>query len=230
MPTFLFVTLALVVLWAFVFASSKETRHEQLVMSVIGLVLSPGALVLASIDYRSGRGTTSTIVGAEDLLFAACLFGLAAVVYQVVFAKHTERLKGVRIKLSHPASHWVSHLLIAFGLWAFSSLALTLVLHLSSVEAFIVGGLLIGIYVIADRKDLLFNALLSGLLVAIMVFVVEQLFFMRIFPEASADFWQLGNLTGILLGGIPVEEILWAAVVGFAVGPIYEYMRQLVVK
>ncbi len=230
MPSFLFVTIALTIVWAIIYALSKTTRHEQCVMSIIGLILAPGALVLASLDYRSGRDVTSTMVGVEDLLFAACLFGIAAVIYQVVFSKHTARLKGARIRLNHPVSHWFSHLLIALGLWAFISLSLTLVLHLSSVQAFIVGGMLVGTYVIADRKDLLFDALLSGLLVATLVFMVEQLFFMRIFPEAAAGFWQLENLTGILLGGIPVEEILWAAVVGFAVGPLYEYTRQLAIK
>lgn len=228
MSPFLYASLALFAVWAVVLFLSKRTRHEQIVMSVIGLVLAPGAMAVASIDYRNAPATG--IVGIEDLLFAFCVFGIASVIYQFALGKHTKKLRGARILLSHPATHWLAHLVIALGIWAVVALSLTAVLGLSSIQAVIVGGLLVGTYVIADRKDLLFDALLSGIFVAVLVFAAEQLFFVRLFPEAAAQYWQDGNLSGIVLAGVPFEEILWAGVVGFAIGPLYEYMRDMRVK
>ena len=76
---------------------------------------------------------------------------------------------------------------------------------------------MVGIYIVADRKDLLYNALFSGLIITIVVFVIEQLFFVRLYPGAAA--------TLTTLGGVPMEQLVWAAVVGFAIGPLYEYVR-----
>lgn len=225
MSPFLLVSIVLFAVWSALFLFSRSTRREQAVMSIIGGVLSPGVLMVAAHDARSLE-TYGAPVGVEDLLFSFCLFGIAAVIYQALLGKHTAKWRGDRYRIANPAMHWFSHLLIIFGIWAFISLVMSLVFALSTVQGIIIGGLLIGTYIVADRKDLLLDALLSGILVAILVFLTEQLFFARLFPDAARDFWQIENISGILLGGIPVEEILWAAVVGFAVGPVYEYIRR----
>ncbi len=35
--------------------------------------------------------------------------------------------------------------------------------------------------------------------------------------------WLLPNLSGVLVAGIPVEELLWAFGVGMVAGPFYEF-------
>ncbi len=228
MSPFLYASLALFAVWTIVLFLSKSTRREQIIMSVIGLVLAPGAIMVAALDYRAAGAGGG--VGLEDLLFAFCLFGLASVIYQVVLGKHVKKLRGSSMFFPHSASHWLAHLIIALCIWAVLSLAFTVVLSLTTIQSVIVGGLLIGTYVIADRKDLLFDALLSGLFVCALVFSIEQLFFIRLFPEAAATFWQAERLSGLTLGGIPLEELLWSGVVGFAIGPLYEYVREVKLK
>jgi len=225
MSQFLYASLALFAVWTVILFLSKRTRHEQIVMSVIGLVLAPGAMSVASVDYRAVEATG--MVGIEDLLFAFTVFGIASVIYQFALGKHTKKLRGTRITLSHPTTHWLAHLVIALGAWAVIACSMIVVLGLSTVQALIVGGLLVGTYVIADRKDLLFDALLSGLFVSVLVFAAEQLFFIRLFPEIAATYWQAGNLSGLVLAGVPLEEIVWTGVVGFAIGPLYEYTRNV---
>lgn len=227
MTPFLYVSLALFVVWCAVFFLSKKTRQEQLTMSVIGLALSPGAILIASLDNEVPGASVGGSIGVEDLLFAFAVFGLAAVIYQVVLGKHAKKLRGDRIFLSHPASHWLAHLVISLGVWTCVALSLTVVLALTAAQAVVVGGLLVGTYVIADRKDLMFNALLSGIFISVLVFAAEQVFFVRMFPDAAPAFWQARHLSGLMLGGIPVEEIVWSGVVGFAIGPLYEYMREI---
>ena len=227
MNPFLYVSIALFIVWCAVLLLSKKTRQEQLVMSVIGLALSPGAIMIASLDSVSSGRSLNGSVGIEDLLFAFAVFGLASVIYQVVLGKHAKKLRGDRIFLSHPATHWLAHLVIALGVWTCVALSLVVVLGLTASQSVVVGGLLVGTYVIADRKDLMFNALLSGVFVSALVFAAEQIFFVRMFPDAAPAFWSARHLGGLMLGGIPVEEIVWSGVVGFAIGPLYEYMREI---
>ncbi|MFH1404972.1 MAG: lycopene cyclase domain-containing protein [Patescibacteria group bacterium] len=225
MPPFLTVSIILFIIWLVVFFLSKLTRKEQILMSFIGLILSPGALYLAHQDYRASYLGLAASIGIEDLLFAFSLFGLAAVAYQALLGKQAKPVGRARHKIQNPALHWGTHLLIIFSLWIFVSLLSLILFAVTSVTAFVIGGVMIGIYIIADRKDLLYNALFSGLIIAILVFLIEQLFFVRLYPQAAAIFWQFDDAYGLVLGGIPLLEILWAGVVGFTVGPLYEYVR-----
>ncbi len=224
-PPFLLVSLLLFIVWLFVFLLSLETRREQVLMSLVGLVASPAALLFASLDPRATAAYTRTI-GIEDLLFTFALFGIAAVIYQAAFGKHVHKLRGKVFRLPQPAMHWGMHLALLLAVWIIVALVTEISLHIPAIQAAIVAGLLVGTYIIADRHDLVLNALLSGLFMAILLFTLEQLFFVRLFPEAVSTMWNTSSLSGLAFGSIPLEEIIWAAVVGFAVGPAYEYARK----
>jgi len=230
MQPFLLTSLLLFLVWLLIAFFSQKTRHEQIIMSLVGLVLAPGILVIVSSDYRNIISNSFAGVGIEDLLFSFSLFGIAAVIYQIIVGKHIHKLKGERYRASHPAVHWYIHLILTLGLWAFISLLLISVFELASIRALIVGGLIIGIYTIADRKDLLLDALLSGLFTAILVFLSEQIFFARLFPDVVGNFWRFDQMNLFLIGGVPLEELMWAAVVGFTIGPLYEWLRRYRLK
>lgn len=230
LPSFLIASLVLFVVWLALFLFSNTTRREQVIMSIVGLMLAPGVLVIVANDYRNIVSDTVAGVGLEDLLFSFSLFGVAAVLYQALLGRHAHKLKGERLRHAHPAVHWYAHLLIVLGLWAFISLLLIHVFELASIRSLIVGGLMVGIYTIADRRDLLLDALLSGLFTAILVFLTEQIFFARLFPDAVASFWRFDEMSLFLIGGVPLEELLWAAVVGFTIGPMYEWLRRYELK
>lgn len=229
MTAFLLASIIFFCIWLALFLFSSETRREQLIMSIVGLVLSPGILLIASYDFRQIVSDEVATVGIEDFLFAFSFFGVAAVIYQVLIGKHAHKIRGSRYEVTH-VGHWIGHLLLILGLWAFATLLLIEVFALSSIQGLIVGGLLIGMYVIADRHDLTMNALLSGLFMAALVFIVEQIFFVRLFPIDAAAFWQFDALSGFIIGGIPLEELMWAAVVGFTIGPLYEYLKRYQLK
>lgn len=224
---FLYTALALALVWIFLLLLSEETRKEQLIMSAVGLIITPGALLITSTDPRAGIQEYATAVGMPDLIFGTALFGIAAVLYQALFGKHAEKLRKKPYHLASPHMHWGAHLIIIVGVWLFIAAASHLVFLLPPLQSFIIAGLMIGIYLIAERKDLMTDALLSGIVIAILIFLLEQLFFVRLFPEAAAMYFEERGLSGIILGGIPAEEILWAAIVGFTVGPLYEYLRGL---
>jgi len=226
MPAFLFTSLVLFLLWLSFLLFSDKTRREQIIMSIVGLLLTPGIILIVSNDFRTSLSNGSLSIGIEDLLFTFALFGIASVVYQILLGQHTHKLKGTRLHMGHPVLHWFVHLVLILGIWAFLSLLFIDIFELASIRALIIGGLLVGTYIIADRHDLLFDALLTGLLTAMLVFVVEQIFFVRLFPDAVQGFWQFDAIRSFLIGGIPLEEILWSAVVGFTIGPMYEYLKR----
>jgi hypothetical protein len=229
MTAFLLTSIVLFIIWLAILLFSNETRREQVIMSVVGLVLSPAVLVIVAEDYRQLVSDTASVVGIEDLIFAFSLFGIAAVIYQVLIGKHAHKLRKGRYEMEH-VGHWIAHLVLVLGIWAFASLLFIHVFEISSINALIVGGLLVGIYIIADRHDLMMNALLSGLFLAALVFMTEQIFFVRLFPVDAAGFWQLDAAATFLIGGVPLQELIWAATVGFAIGPLYEWLRRIELK
>ena len=228
MASFLYVSLVLLVVWLALFFFSKQTRREQLILSVVGLCISPAAILVASLDYRGGSAAPKSILSIEDLLFGFALFGIAAVIYQAMFGKHAEQYPKQKIQVS--LLRWSAELVLILTLWISISVAALIVFVLSSIQSVVVGGLLIGIYMIANRKDLLTDALLSGLFVAILVFLSEQLFFVRLFPDAAQSYWNTAYLSGFSLAGVPIEELLWSGMVGFTIGPVYEYVRRWKLK
>lgn len=230
MPPFLLSSLILFIVWLLLFFVSKETRKEQIIMSVIGLMIAPALLLIAGTNYHAIIPDQPLAIGIEDLLFSFSLFGIASIIYHVLLGKHVHKFKGDRLRLKNPAAHWIAHLVLLFGAWACLSLGAIAIFAIAPMQALLFGGVMIGMYIIASRNDLLIDALLSGLMTAALVFMVEQLFFIRLFPEVAINYWQWSTLSKFVLDGIPLEEILWAAVVGFTIGPMYEWLRRYSVK
>ncbi len=226
MPPFLLSSILLFIVWLIFFLVSKKTRREQLIMSVVGLVMAPPLLLIAATDYHQIVSDQALPIGIEDLLFSFCLFGIASIIYHVLLGKHVHKFKGDRLRLKNPAAHWISHLLLVLGVWACIALAAIVFFQLPSMQSVILGGLMIGIYIIADRQDLLIDALLSGFMTFVLIFFIEHIFFVRLFPDVAAHFWQWNTLSKFIIGGLPTEELLWAAVVGFTIGPMYEWLRR----
>lgn len=223
MPGFSLVAIILGAVWMSLFIASRATRKEQVIMSFLGLFLSPGALLFAAQDYRAVNIDVVQFTGVPELLFVFSAFGVAAVLHELMPHKK-EGTPMPKTRLDTHVSSVFAKLCVVTGAWLFISVAAYAIFRLPSIYACILGGMLVGVYVIADRKDLFTPALISGVFFSILIFLVEQFFFLRLYPDAALGFWHVENLSGILLGGIPAEEILWAATVGFAVGPLYEFV------
>lgn len=221
MPTFLYASLALFVVWALLLLLSRPTRREQLVMSLVGLVLAPAVLFLAAAE---GTGPIQGSMGVEDLIFAVSFFGIASVAYEALMGTHLQTMRPTRKEPAHPLLAWAGRLLLALSFWSAVSVANLFVFELSVPRALAAGALLLTVYVIADRKDLLLNALVSGVFMAALVFLCQQLFYVRLFPvEAAVRSWSMP----FSLGSVSVDVLLWSAMAGFAIGPLYEYVRRL---
>jgi hypothetical protein len=76
------------------------------------------------------------------------------------------------------------------------------------------------------RRDLLVDALMSGLLVGLIT-LVGYIIFSALFPGIVHAWWKLSNLSGVFIFGIPGEELLWAFGLGMVAGPLYEFFMGL---
>jgi hypothetical protein len=204
MSPFTYVVASVGMVWLAMLLASDHTRFEQLVMSLFGFLVAPAALLMSAPLAETGFA---------ELLFVAIVFGISAVTYHSLLESHADRLNGRRER--HPA-HWVSHLLMSGGIWVIIAIAARLVFAMPRAQAFALGGLLVGVYALADHRDLLLKALLSGAIVSILVFATEAMFAGHLFAAVS-----------LTLEGLPVEELLWAGVVGFTAGPVYEFARHV---
>ncbi|MBI2550793.1 hypothetical protein HYV73_00405 [Candidatus Uhrbacteria bacterium] len=214
-----FASTFLLLIWIGLYVFSSQTRREQIIMSIVGLILTPGAFVLI-LSNTNGNASIELSATVEPFLFAICLFGIAAVGYQATLSPYLTEKKPSKARKPLSLGHWLGHLLIILSVWILIGIFGYLILREPPIQAMALGGVLVGTYIIADRKDLLWNSLTSGLLIATLVFGVEQWLGAILLPATA-----LAGRTGIILGGIPIEELVWAAVVGFAVGPLYEYIR-----
>jgi len=225
----LLVSLVLFFIWSLFFFFGKSTRREQIIMSLAGLILTPAILMVAAVDYRAGGILANGFIGIEDLIFAFSMTGVAAVAYEILIGRRLVPFRRKHFGGRHPLN-WLATLIIIIGAWALISLTALFLFPINSSYAFMVGGLLIITYIIADRHDLLLDAIFSGLFLALLVFGLEQVFFVQLFPETAASFWQSERLSGFLLGGLPIEELIWIAIVGLSVGPAYEFVKHYKVK
>ena len=86
--------------------------------------------------------------------------------------------------------------------------------------------LLLALLIYYFRRDLFIDGLMSGIFLAITMFLA-YLIFLYIFPNAIQKWWFLNNISGILILGIPLEELLWAFSLGLVAGPTYEFITGL---
>ena len=204
------------IVWLTLFILRKDLRREMWVMSAIGAILSPLALVYLPDYWYPEHITGPFMLGIEDFLFAFFIAGIGAVLYEVVTNRvHTlcecrrvpkKRIIGIII---------MSVLVLLASLYGFK---------LNSIYAnYLAFGFLFA-YIIYFRRDLLWQSLVSGFMVALLMFIFYQVW-ITIYPGIIEHWWKLSNISGVLIFGVPFEEIIWGASWGMAGGSIYEYVR-----
>jgi len=219
MSSTFFILASLTVIWVIFFIASRETRREMLVMSLLMLAATPGAVYLAAAEPRASQVITDLSVPNENFLFAFTIGGIAAVIYHIVYRKTFRKVPASKRTPATPAAaHWLALMVIIGSAWFLAAIIMTFAFGLNPLHALIIGGIMIGLYIVADRKDLLTDAVVSAVFMAVIIFAAEQLFFFRFYPGLESTTY---------LGAVPFEEIAWAAVLGFTFGPLYEYARNL---
>lgn len=209
-------TIVFLIPWVILFLFRKDYRKEMIFMS---LVIGIGSLVTAylwwTIDWWRPETITSTRVGIEDFLLGFSNGGIAAVLYGVIYKKRLSK----RIKKTNNTEAFniclILFFIIAFLFWG---------LNITSFWASTIAMIIAAVYILCTRRDLFFNALASGILMAI-VSLPSYYVFIWLFPGFIDKTWMSQYLSGIVITGIPLEDLIFYFLFGFIIGPFYEYWQ-----
>lgn len=168
-------------------------------------------------DYWLPDAILNPKLSIEDFIFSFAVGGLAAVGYELFMGKH---LKHYRLR--HSLGGEVSHTLV-LGIGLVTIFTTYYLFKINFMYAVYLGIVVNLILVMIARHDLIHKAIFSGIIFGIfyMVFFIS---FTSIFAPDFINLWNLKSLSGIILLGIPLEEIIWAGGIGALVGPLYEYV------
>lgn len=219
--------LLLIVLWTIVFALNCEVRREMLILSFCAFFLAPVILTV--------RGGDAALVAERfsgihliDLLFSFTVAGLAGSIYHAIFGKHYHRLPKITRATTDETlvQIWLIRLFIGTLVFLWGIVLCVMLFDLSPAPAALATGVVMAVYIIAHRHDLLVDTLLSGLLTGLIAFIAGSVAILgsRVGFESTliAEHGYIGN--------VPVDLITWSAAFGLALGPLYEYIRRVAVK
>jgi hypothetical protein len=74
------------------------------------------------------------------------------------------------------------------------------------------------------RRDLIFNSLLSGVLIIIISFLIYSTV-QLITPGWVHAFWYFINVPHIIIFNVPIDDLTWYFLAGAFIGPLYEFWK-----
>jgi len=209
-------TILFLVFWFILFYLRKDLRKEMLFMSIgVALAALFAEYFWWTADWWRPITVTGTRIGIEDFLLGFTNGGIAAVIFEEIFKKRFYRRKNLQHGLIAFCVILLNFLIMAGSFW---------LLHLSSFWATTIGLFTTGSLIVFFRKDLWLDAVMSGVLIAVL-FLPFYWIFMFLSPGIIEKFWMFNHLTGITITGVPLEDIVFYFLVGFSVGPFYAYWQ-----
>ncbi len=222
---YLLAGLFFLLIWLILFITNKKVRREMLVVSGVFLPVAPFLEWIHLKDYWLPQYIIGNIFGVEDFILAFSFGGIASVIYEVVLHKEAKIAKDYDF-FKKKSKYWIYYLLalIAVNLQIYAFLFY--IIRVPVFYALVIALFFLGLYEVVRRKDLLADALYSGLFMSFIFLIYYFVFFLRLYPSLVERWLQISSLgDSFFLGVIPLEEIIWAFAVGFMLGPIYEFVR-----
>jgi hypothetical protein len=214
-------SLILFAIWLVIFIFRRGLRKE---MFLVSLFTMPFGLTepLFVPEYWNPPSlfnlAAKTGFDIESLIFSFAIGGIASAIYGSIYKikyekmsrheKHSKKHRYHLIFLFSPA-------IVFFILWLFTELN---PIYSASIAMFI-GGLAAA----TCRPDLKKKTLIGGFLFLVLYFFFF-LFFNIVYPGAVESFWNLSAISGILVIGVPLEELLFAFTLGMLWTNIYEHV------
>lgn len=204
--------------WLALYWMRPDLRKQQLKMSLLTAPLAPLSQVLwYSKDYWRPEYLFDVVihgvsVGIEEALFGFFIGGIGSVFYEAVFKQRS---------LHGP--HRTREVLygICIGIPAVFAL-LFYGFDMSSIWASILTLFVVATFFVSLDHALIWDALGTALLMTALCIGMYIAWF-ALFPDALHLFWHTESLSGIRVGPVPIEEVLWFVSWGAFSGVFYEY-------
>lgn len=230
MYQYLFGVLILGIVWIILYSSRKDLRKPMIWSSLfytfwvlVGFIvyklfmyspdrsINPGYWApptLFNLQQRTGG------LGIEDILFMLFVGGIGTALYDFVLNKGMRKVG----KKDLPRLRKRYALLFA----CIGPVLIYLFTSLNAMYSLIFFNLFGALAIMWQRRDLIKNSLIGGLLFLV-VYIVMGLIVIHVFPSFVKDYYHLKDTSGVKILGIPLEEYLYGMTFGMVWTPIYEY-------
>jgi hypothetical protein len=199
--------------WLLFYILRPDLRRRMLLFSLIITPTGPLSEIWFLKDYWRRPTITGYPISIEDAIFAFAMGGIAYGIYKILF-----NITSVQSE-DQPRRWW---LVPAFFIITFLPLVLlTDLLHVNSIFSSAFSFLAMAVLTWTLRPDLWKPSVISGVLVAVLFFLVYQA--MKVLFPGAIEYWCMGcNPLGWRLSGINIEELLWDFTWGLAGSTIVE--------
>ncbi|OGY89094.1 MAG: hypothetical protein A2927_01760 [Candidatus Komeilibacteria bacterium RIFCSPLOWO2_01_FULL_45_10] len=219
----------ILVIWAVVYLSlrSKESRKEMLVVSLWTSLLGITEPFFVP-EYWNPPSlfdlAQKTGFDIESLLFAFGVGGLAVIIYERIFRVKHER---VSAEEKHQPRHKFHLLALISAPIIFTLLLIFTDLNpiYSTFIALISGGL----FTWYCRPDLKKKMIVSAV-IFLGIYFVYFLTLIVIYPGYVEQAWNFSVISGTLVVGVPLEELMFAFGLGFLWSSVYEHIKWYKIK
>lgn len=138
--------------------------------------------------------------GIEDLMWAGFVAGIASVTYNLFTNRAYIKIEGQKIYLP-------------FGVFLGGYLASEILFPDYSIYGLMGAFVLSSVTTAILRKDLIIKMVSNGF-IFLAVYFVFYFIFVNLFPEFVKNYYDLKNISGAILLGVPLEELVFAFCVG----------------
>jgi Lycopene cyclase len=214
----------LTAIWAAVYLSIRnpQSRREMLIVSFWTSLLG-----LTEFLFVPAYWTPPSLFDlarkihfdVESLLFSFAIGGLAVVIYEWFFPVRHLAMSNAERHLPRHRFHILA-LLSAPVIFLLLTATTTLNPIYSTILA-LAGG---GVCACYCRPDLIQKMLASAILFLGLYFFYF-LSLVAVYPDYVREVWNLRAISGILILGIPLEELLFAFALGFMWSSVYEHLK-----
>lgn len=174
------------------------------------------------VDYWRPEFFYNFPIRIEDFLFGFFIGGIASNAYEVIFDRQFAKSRNRKI-------NWLWLIVPTILVFAVILRFFINNVGVNSIYASVIGFLFIAFIIIILRRDLIFSALASSLVIGFSMLVM-YLIIMLFFPAIFERWWMLQNLSDVYILNIPIEEILWGMGWGMVCGPMYEFFAGIKYK
>ncbi len=205
------------VIWL-VFFLLCHKLHRQMFIIGLFLVASSPVNIIWHYDYWHPLYIFGTSFRFEDFFWGFAFAGIAATAYEFFFHKHLRAENKLSLVTTGLRMIKLLFIIIIGLLFIFTN-----ILGLNSIYSISIGIVATIIYMLWQRRDLIYPALWSGFFSLLFIFIF-YIIWLHIYPGVFVKFWQMNVISGILVLGIPVEELIWFFLAGMLLGPMYEFI------
>lgn len=210
---YLWGALLLLPLWLYGFIRNKDSRKEILICGTLfGFAAIAIGYCYADIDYWNPPYIFNNIFHFEDFLYGLMFGGLSAEIFEITLGYKSVQTKRKKMWILIPIFYIITFLCFYI---------LVDVLGINSIWAHILPPFIVGLFSMILRKDFIIPTIVSGIIMMIITFLWQKLIIF-IYPTAITDYWRLENMSGYMISGVPLEELLFAFALGFGASSFYE--------